>query len=53
MVNEEKRNINLLKPRYIQTLLEDFEEIMRYGLSSQYVDNTTKRGDNLRLISPR
>lgn len=51
--NEDKRNIYVLKRRYLQTILDDFEEIMTYGFSSQYVDRTTKRGDNLRVISPR
>ena len=51
--NEEKRNIYVLKRRYLQTIIDDFENIMTYGFSSQYVDRTTKRGDNLRVISPR
>jgi len=51
--NEEKRNIYVLKRRYLQTIIDDFEDIMNYGFSSQYVDRTTKRGDNLRVISPR
>ncbi len=51
--NEDKRNIYVLKPRYLQTIIDDFEEIMRYDLSSQFVDRTTKKGDELRVISPR
>ena len=51
--NEEKRTIFVLKPRYLQTIIDDLEEIMRYGFSSQYVDRSTKKGDELRVISPR
>lgn len=51
--NEEKRNIYVLNRRYLQTIIDDFEDIMRYDFSSQYVDRATKRGDDLRVISPR
>jgi hypothetical protein len=51
--NEDKRNIFLLKPRYLQTIIDDLDEIMNYGFSSQYVDRSTKKGDELRVISPR
>lgn len=51
--NDEKRNIFVLQPRYLQTIIDDFKDIMSYDESSQYVDTTTKRGDNLRIISPR
>ena len=51
--NEEKRNIYVLKSRYLQTIIDDLDEIMNYGFSSQYVDKKTKKGDELRVISPR
>ena len=51
--NEDKRNIFLLKPRYLQTIIDDLDEIMNYSFSSQYVDRSTKKGDELRVISPR
>lgn len=51
--NEDKRTIYVLKPRFLQTIIDDLEEIMNYGLSSQYVDRSTKKGDELRVISPR
>ena len=51
--NDSKRNIFLLRRRYLQTAIDDFEEIMSYGFSSQFVDDKTKKGDNLRIISPR
>jgi hypothetical protein len=52
-INDDKRNIYLLRTRYLQTVIDDMREIMSYGFSSQYVDDITKRGDNLRIISPR
>ena len=51
--NDSKRNIFLLRRRYLQTAIDDFKEIMSYGFSSQFVDDKTKKGDNLRIISPR
>ena len=51
--NDKKRNIYVLRPRFLQTAIDDMRRIMSYGFSSQYVDDGTKRGDNLRIISPR
>lgn len=51
--NDKKRNIYLLRDRYLQTAIDDMRTIMSYGFSSQYVNDFTKRGDNLRLIVPR
>lgn len=52
-LNDNKRNIFLLKPNYIQAALDDMREIMSYGFSTQYVDDNTKKGENLRILSPR
>lgn len=51
--NDNKRNIYLLRPRYLQTAIDDMKTIMSYGFSSQYVDDNTKKGENLRVLSPR
>lgn len=51
-LNDNKRNIYTLRPRFLQTIIDDMEEIMSYGFSSQYVDNNTKKGENLRVLSP-
>ena len=51
--NNKKRNIYLLRPRYLQTAIDDMRTIMSYGFSSQYMDDLTKKGDNIRIISPR
>jgi len=50
--NDKKRNIYLLRPRYLQTAIDDMNTIMSYGFSSQYVDDNTKKGENLRILSP-
>ena len=49
--NEEKREIFLLKPEYIQQYLNDFRNIMNYKESSQYVDRKLIRTENTHLIS--
>ena len=47
-----KRNIFLLKKDYIGIILNDMEGIMEYKEgSTQYVSETLKRGDNIRLYS--
>jgi hypothetical protein len=51
-LEENKRNIFLLKPTYLNVVLNDLEEIMPYKEgSTQYVSRTLKRGDNIRLYS--
>ena len=51
--NDKKRNIYVLRPRCLQTAIDDMRRIMSYGFSSQYMDDNTKKGDNLRILSPR
>lgn len=51
--NDAKRNIYVLRHNFLQTVIDDMREIMSYGFSSQYIDDGTKKGDNLRIISPR
>lgn len=47
-----KRNIYLLKSRYLSIVLNDMEEMMAYKEgASQYVSDTLKRADNIRLYS--
>ena len=47
-----KRNIFLLKPKYLNVVFDDLDEIMIYEKgSTQYVSETLKRGDNIRLYS--
>ena len=48
--NNEKTSIYLLKPGYLQQFLNDMRDIMIYGKSSQYVNDTLIRTENTRSI---
>ena len=49
-VNDDKRNIFLLKPRFLNLVFDDMEDIMTYKKgSTQFVDETLVQGDNIRL----
>ena len=49
-IEDAKRNIFLFKVRYLNLFTDDLEEIMTYKKgSTQYVDETLKRADNIRL----
>lgn len=51
-LEDEKRNIFVLKPQYLNIVFNDLEEIMAYKKgSTQYVSRTLKKGDNIRLYS--
>jgi len=51
-LEDDKRNIFILKPGYLNVVFNDLEEIMKYKKgSTQYVSRTLKRGDNIRLYS--
>ena len=50
-INDEKRNIFLLKPIYLNIVFDDLENIMEYKKgSTQFVSETLVRGDNIRLF---
>ena len=49
-LENEKRNIFVLKPRYLNIIFNDMDNIMRYKKGSeQFVSQTLKRGENIRL----
>jgi hypothetical protein len=49
-IENNKRSIFVLKPRYLNVVFNDIDEIMTYKKGSeQYVSQTLKRGDNIRL----
>jgi len=51
-IENDKRNIYLLKSQYLNIVLNDMNEIMPYKKgSSQYVSEDLKKGDNIRLYS--
>ena len=50
-LNDDKRNIFLLKPRYLNVIIDDLDELMTYKKgSSQYKTETLKTADNIRLF---
>ena len=51
-LNDAKRDINILKGRYLGLFLEDFGNVMEYKKSSQYVTDNLKKTENPRIISP-
>ena len=51
-LNEEKRQIDLLKPRYLDRFLKDMRKIMKYSRSSQYVSTRLIKTSNTRIKSP-
>tara|TARA_B100001094_G_C18144913_1_gene780088 strand:- start:495 stop:1157 length:663 start_codon:yes stop_codon:yes gene_type:complete len=51
--NEAKRNIFVLRPTWLEFVMEDMKEIMTYKNSSQYINSRNKKGTNLRILSPR
>lgn len=49
-IENDKRNIFTLKPRYLNVVIDDMQDIMAYKKgSSQYQTETLKRGDNIKL----
>ena len=45
-----KRNIFILKHEYVSVVMDDIEDIMPYKKgSTEYVDKTLKRAENIRL----
>jgi len=50
-LNNDKRNIFVLKASYLNIVFDDLEEIMEYKKgSTQYIDETLVRGDDIRLF---
>ena len=48
-LNEDKRDINVLKPDLLGLFLKDFDRIMKYDKSSQYVNRKLKKTENPRI----
>ena len=51
-INEEKRNINVLRQEYITEFLDDMREIMTYQSSSEFIDRQTIQAENLNIKLP-
>ena len=51
-IEDEKRNIYLLKPEYLNVIKDDIDNIMPYEKgSTEYLSRTLKRAENIRLYS--
>ena len=51
-IEDEKRNIFVLKPNYVNLILNDMEDAMTYKEgSTQYLSETLVKGENIRLYS--
>jgi len=50
--NNKKSSIYLLKQGYLQQFLNDMREIMTYGLSSEYVNESLIRTENTKVTTP-
>ena len=51
-LNDNKRNINVLKQEFLTLFLEDVSDIMEYKPSRQLISNKLKKTENPRIISP-
>ncbi len=51
-LNEEKRNIFILREEYLQEFLNDIREIMTYQESSEYLNDNTIRTENTNITIP-
>jgi len=51
-LNDEKRNIDILKPELLDIFLRDISNIMEYKDSSQFITEKLKVTENPRIISP-
>ena len=49
-IQNKKREVYILKQEYVSVVLDDIENIMPYKKgSTEYVDRTLKRAENIRL----
>ena len=51
-LNDDKRNINILKPIFLGIFLENIADIMEYKPSKQFIHDKLKKTENPRIISP-
>lgn len=52
-LNDAKREIDLLKPEFLEIFLRDHRSIMEYQPSDQYINSTLKKTENPRILLPR
>lgn len=51
-INDKKRSINIIKSKFIPTILDDMREIMEYGEGSQFISPRLKKTENPRITQP-
>ena len=51
-INDEKRNIFVLRLEYLQEFVNDFRELMTYKESSEFVDSRTIQTENTNITLP-
>ena len=49
-LNDAKRNIDIIKPRFVGLIIEEIEKVMKYPKgSTQYVSKKVGKGENIRI----
>ena len=51
-LNDEKRNIFVLREEYLQQFLNDMRELMTYDESSEFIDERTAQTENTNITLP-
>ena len=52
-LNDNKRNIDIVKKEYISLIIENMSDIMDYKKSKQYISRKLKKTENPRIINPK
>jgi len=52
-LNDKKREINVLKPEFLELLIRDNRRIMEYQPSQQFINPKLKKTENPRILSPK
>jgi hypothetical protein len=50
-INDNKRNIFILRQRYLQEAMNDLEDISTYKQSSDYISDNLKKTDNIKITT--
>ena len=51
-INDEKKNIYVLKKSYLRRFIRDMKDISKYGFNSEFVDTKTIKTTNTRNLNP-
>ena len=52
MQNERKREIDVLKPSYLQTFINDMRDILKYDKSSGYIAPYLAKTEGTEVVNP-